>query len=163
MSSQFLTRAPSHLWRSVKAAVPILIQLDGSVGQLPTDIAKRHGEIVSAQAKIKRADLVSQVWAPAVADKKQAEWEEAIPMADGNPSYRPYDRNTFIVESWQGVQVTADTAVALVAAHEEYFAGSEALAVDPVRQYQVQLVRGGKHGWQLSSVVRVDVPGGGQG
>lgn len=73
-----------------------------------------------------------------------------------DPTYEPYDRNTFTVTQWQGVQVSGASAFAVFLGYDCYASpGSSSFEPDATRQWQVQLsLEGGR--WKLVSQNSID-------
>jgi hypothetical protein len=105
------------------------------------------------------SDLASQlglIYSISVLPQVVTETATAMLAAQRDPTYQSYDRNTFRVSEWQGVQVSGTTAFAMFLGYDSYEpTGQTDLQPDPTRQWQVELsLEAGR--WKLVSQKSVD-------
>jgi hypothetical protein len=101
------------------------------------------------------------IYSSSVLASTVTETTQAMLAAQADPTYKPYDANTFTVSGWQGVQVNGTTALAVFLGYDAYESpGQSTFEADTVRQWQVTLaLEGGR--WKLvsqNSIDPADVP-----
>jgi hypothetical protein len=132
----------------VKADVVADLQADRAIMAPATVPASLETQLAGIYSSSVLASTVSQT-------------SQAMVAAQSDPTYKPYDRNTFTVTQWQGVQVSGATALAVFLGYDSYASpGQSSFEDDVVRQWQVLLAfEDGR--WKLvsqNSIDPADVP-----
>jgi hypothetical protein len=99
--------------------------------------------------------MLGEVTAASVLDQQTSTAATAMAQAYADPTYQPYIDNLFVVDQWQGVQVSGATAGARLMAHDAYKNPDGTWEHDISRQWQVQLSLESGH-WKLVSHKEVD-------
>lgn len=111
---------------SAKSAVPALLTAQDAIGIITgTNAVERitevHHRIDSGQV----AADVAAIWAPASTAKAVSTWSDGLLMTAGEPGYIPYTETQFVVDEWQKVTVTGNSATLLLRGHGTYLTAAE--------------------------------------
>ena len=155
---------------NVRLAVVTLLTADVAAGRLPVPVAGRRAAVADKGGRAVRARQKAEVWDASVATSKAAELENALEQVQDDSTYRAYSDNEFVVQKWQGVEVSGPRATVTLIGHQRYWSASTGWTDDPDEQWQVELVRSGgaadaSRGWRLLSkaAVRDEASSTGQG
>jgi hypothetical protein len=146
----------------VKKAVPVLLTADVAVQRMTPAQKADAGLRKSAKFADRLTAGLEAVWSGDTEDDEIASNRAALAASEGDTAYIPFQDNTFVVTTWQGVAVDGDTAIAIVVAHQT-FEKAGSWYPDRDGQHQIGLVRddGNPTGWALAWHVEVALGGSG--
>lgn len=156
-----------------RSAVKVLEERLASGYQMPGPTERGLGAKVVADASERKSEVASSF--QSVVDEVYASeapaktTDRALRRAYDDPQYRGYTDNKFVVDEWLGVELDGETARALLLAHQEYLtnpakdtADEPRWTIDPVRKWQISLVRQGGE-WKIYDQSQLSVSSSGQG
>lgn len=144
--------------KKLKNRVIELIEASSDIGNLDPKI---KGEIGNGRNDARAQKLyrdLSKIWATPVVNEKYDQIIKMYQADDGNALDLTFDSVTYNVISWDGVQVTGNTAHVAVTGFSEYRKGSH-LSTGTTDQTQISLTRDADNGaWLILDrvVVRIE-------
>jgi hypothetical protein len=110
----------------VKHELPKLFEGNIELGNLsPNDRHSQYFGDQSAENYKKLLRRIKAVWASADSENYLGEFKKVFAEDDQYQMDRSFQKVTFVVDQWQGVQTDGDSANALLLAHYEYMEGGK--------------------------------------
>ena len=144
---------------AVKAAIPGILTARSAEGRVSGTLeskgkAAQRSASLSTVAVQRRAQNLTSIEVASLAGEDLENLNSSVAQAieSENPNWL-FTSNEFVLEKWQGVRISGDTARAILVGHAEWQLANGTLKVDEPLQHKVTLVRDAtaRYGWLLAS------------
>lgn len=139
--------------REIRALVPRLLTRLTDIQAIAPDRHSYSALALNDALKKLRVQRYRSLWEPEQVSVRETELENAIQESASSPSYLGFSDYQLKVDHWVSTYSDGSTARAVFEGSESYLLWSGHWTTPKQGRWQVDLVRGGAYGWQLSDIV----------